>query len=350
MKNNSKLVNTLLGAMALVLSVAATDAISGTIYSGTLYYTVNLGTPNVNSVQYNYDETQVVLSGNQALGSTTGADGLLFLPDGNLAIGGQHHNLVTELTKSGSSITTATVFNGAYHLALSGDTVNSTLFTMANSDTNGHNINSVNLSSGGLVPSGPITQYTLSCDGASSGCSTDVRGLILNEKTGVWYYGTAPDNGAGDFGSVTFTGTTASLHRLVTGVYAHGLTWDPYTQSIIVSSDHYIQQIAANGSIIGEYNNNTSGIEYDQTSSDGKGHLFAASNNGDLTFIDFSGQSSISNFGYENTQFLANNLDDIQPLSGYGSDPSLLPEPSTGTLMVIGLLAWMWADKSRRIN
>jgi hypothetical protein len=61
-------------------------------------------------------------------------------------------------------------------------------------------------------------------------------GIIFDPNNGRWYYGTAGDGGiTGTFGTVAFSGTTATLTQLLSGVAAHGLTFDPFTNDIINS-------------------------------------------------------------------------------------------------------------------
>ena len=88
------------------------------------------------------------------------------------------------------------------------------------------------------------------------------------------------------------------------------------------------------GTIIG--NITQSGAQFDQAAEDGKGHLFAADNNGNLEFIDYDATGNIGvGTNFKSFQFLANFLDDIAPLSGPGSQ---VPEPSTMLLLGSGLI------------
>ena len=90
------------------------------------FYTTFAGGVNVDNV------ANVTLSGGTLtlgaitpIASTAGADGILFLPDGNLAIAGQNINnpaQVHEITTGGAAVTsvsTTASSNGSYHLALS---------------------------------------------------------------------------------------------------------------------------------------------------------------------------------------------------------------------------------------
>jgi hypothetical protein len=71
----------------------------------------------------------------------------------------------------------------------------------------------------------------------TSGASSST---LSNSK---WYYGTAGDGSiSGTFGTVAFSGTNAALTQLLSGVAAHGLTFDPFTNDIIVNSGTEIEQ------------------------------------------------------------------------------------------------------------
>ena len=64
------------------------------------------------------------------------------------------------------------------------------------------------------------------------------------------------------------------------------------------------------------------------------GHLFVASNSGDIIFVDYSnGSNHVNSPAFTNVQFLATNLDDIVPRSGSGSGFAT-PEP--GSLLLVG--------------
>jgi hypothetical protein len=308
------------------MAAALTTAAYADPLVGTLFYTTYAGSGNnVHSVDYSYDGSAIVYSNNHGIATTNGADGILFAPNGNLLVGGQGTNRISEITPTGTPVGSVDAGTGSYHLALGSDAPDATLYNIWNGGCCAA-ISAITLVGGGISASGAGITYTV-----TGGNSQDIRGIIYDPVNSTWYYGTAPDGGSGDFGTISFSGTTATLTVIATEKFAHGLTFDPYTNTVIFSSDNTISQFDPNTSSFFDFVGLV-GQEFDQSAVDGKGHLFVASNSGDITFVDYSGTGNLSTASYSNTQFLANFLDDVAPLSGAGSQA--IPEP--GTLVLIG--------------
>jgi len=303
------------------------------VFTGTLYYTTFSGTPNVHKVDYSYDGVTIVYTGKSDVASTSGADGILFAPDGNLLIAGQNNDHVTEITPTGTFVGQASTGTGSFHLALNSNQANATLFNMWNGPGSGSAaLTSIVLASGGILGASTPTTYTI-----VGGSSHDIRGVIFDPVNGKWYYGTAPDGGSGDFGEISFSGSTATLSLIASGKFSHGLTYDPFSQSIIFSSENHITQFDPTSNLF--YDLFNANGNFDQSAVDGLGHLFVASNSSDIVFVDYSATGKINTVGnFTNAQFLANSLDDIAPLSGTGSNNPGTPEPASLALVGSALL------------
>jgi PEP-CTERM motif len=334
--NKSLLCGTAIIACGLFAAGARADAVSGTIF-----FTTFGGGQNVWTDTFNYNGTSFTLGAPTNIASTNGADGLLFLPDGNLAVGGQGAGstaVVSEVTTGGAIVATPLAGTGSYHLALSSN--NGLLYNLWNGPSTGSTaISALPVSGGGLSVNG--TTYTVAC--TSGSCSTDVRGVIYDPKNGQYYYGTAGDGATnGDFGTVVFNDTThtATLTQLGPNQgsrAAHGVSFDPFTGDIITNSATEIDQVdPTTGNILSSIT--FSGNQFDQAAEDGKGHLFVADNNGHLAFVDYDATGLIGAGGnFTADPFLASTLDDIAPLSGSGSKT---PEPASLALLASGLLGF----------
>jgi hypothetical protein len=349
------------GILVLLLGAIAPAAHAATITSGLLYFTTfqNQGgtgggalTTNVWSVPFVYDSVAGLCLGTTgpvttcpaadpiptAIKTLSGADGLVFDPNDaalkTLLIGEQSSNKVAQLSTDGSTLleqladgTPPTDEGQAYGVALTPD--KSRLLTLPNDDGKSTTFN-VNVSP--LNPLGAGVPHATSP-------STFIKGVAFIGNTAYW--GDAADGTVtGSFGTLdmsnpTFVVSQSSIVDDTGGgagqgaLPSHGLTYDSFSGCMIVSSGDQVWQLCpepdgafhvvarvSTGSTCTHPNDNAfcSGVNWDQTAVDGAGHLFAANNDGDLLFIDYSHSAtkSLSDpSNYSKVQFLAVALDDI---------------------------------------
>jgi hypothetical protein len=231
---------------------ARADTTNGTIFFTTFNPdTINGFTGNVWSDTYNFNGTTFTLATPTGVANTTGADGLLFLPDGNLAVSVQGNNHVSEVNTSTHAIGPVVgAGTGSYHMALNtGSTSTATLlYNVWNGSGGGGStaISALPIQIGSPSLNVAGTPYTVSCAAGHAGCSTDVRGVVFDPNNGKFYYGTAGDGLTnGDFGTVVFNDVahTATLTPLATNRAAHGVSFDPFSGDIITNSATEIDQV-----------------------------------------------------------------------------------------------------------
>jgi len=345
-KRQALLYGTAVIACGLCAAGAKADAVTGTFFFTTFSPdTIGGFTGNVWSDTFNFNGSTFTLGTPTGIANTVGADGLLFLPDGNLAIAGQGNDHVSEVNTTSHAIgPVVDAGTGSYHMALNAVTAPTLLYNMWNGPGAG---GSTAISALPIQPGSPSlsvagTPYTVSCAAGHAGCSTDVRGVVFDPNNGKFYYGTAGDGLTnGDFGTVAFDNTlhTATLTPLVSGTAAaHGVSFDPFTGDIIANSATEIdQRDPTTGAILSSIT--FPGTQFDQAAEDGHGHLFVASNSGQLAFIDYDATGLIGAAGnFSADPFLAGSLDDIAPLSGSGAPTT--PEPGSLALLATSLLGF----------
>ena len=248
--------------LAVLLAFVLGTAAQADPVSGTLYFTTFAGPPQVHSVDFNWNGASLGLSAVTNIGSTLGADGLLFDPNnsGKLLVGGQGTGALNDITIATGvdSAVAVGAANQSFHLAVTPN--GTTLWNMPNGGS--PFISVVPLPFGANGTSFPVT-----------GDDTDVRGVAFIGNQG--FYGSTIDGStSGNLGLISFNGVTFTTTRLLSGVPAHGLTFDPFTGDLIVSSGDEIQQYSWDGTKLTLVSSVTVGGEvFDQTAADGKGPL-----------------------------------------------------------------------------
>lgn len=308
MKSNTvsmRSVATVLGAITVSFAIAA--PVSAQTITRRLTYTRFFGSPNVKEAVVTYDAAAgtTSIATPTAITHTPGADGVMFVPDGDLIVGGQGDALY-KVDYPSPSFTSATVGGTfAYHVML---------------DPSGTKV----WSSGnyGYLASTPLYPFA---DGTFQPLNGDDQLIthVIFTPHGNFYTSSLP-TGNGNFGRIdmnTFTTT-----RLFTDVrWAHGACYDCYTGDVLVFANDRIAQFdPATQTVVSQLDLTPLGllINLDQGTSDGEGHLYVASNTGYLLFVDMSISRDVGNPDFVDAPFLDTFVDDIAPECGLGARPS----------------------------
>lgn len=316
------------------LLVGASSAWATTATSGRLFYTTFMGGTNVHRVDYNYDGAATfTLSNNTGIDAVNGADGIVGNPQDSstVIVGGQSSGDVHVVKRDGSgSVSFASPVTDNYHLEVPDAT---TLLTSS-------------------IP-GALGRFTINPGGSLTANGTiPLAGSNLTLTQVITtpvgdFYTSSGAGGVGDYGTLTYdtgpgmasTATGATTVALHTGLpAAHGGVYDPFSNSVLLFGSDHITQLSLAGAILDDIM--IAGQNFDQGSVDGLGHVFVASNGGDITFLDYSTAAGgvIDGAGnFIDTQFLAANLDDLAPLIGVGGTNTAVPEPLSVALGVMGL-------------
>lgn len=320
----------------LSLGFVVTTVHAGPI-STTLYFT-NFSSDQIQSATGTYTGNGTAGNGTFSLSAPTvitktpGADGIVRNPNnGDLLIGGQG-NAVYQVNPSTGLYTTAIPGVGAYHLAVDPS-------------------KNVVWASGipGALSSVPINPFgsngTVKSITNVNGSPRNITSLAFTPDNGV-FFTDAGAGGTGDFGSIDLTtGVATILHSRV--VAAHGMVYDPFSGDLILGGGNQITQIdPATNAILGSatFSRNV----FDQGAVDGNGHIFWASNRGQMFFMDYSTTHDVGNANnFFSDNFYQSNLDDVAPLIGAGgTGTTAVPEPGTMALLGVGLIG-LFASRRR---
>ena len=337
----------------------------------TVYYTRYSAQLSAKSLDYYYDGNGYLkLSNKKLICRTSGADGIVHHPDGDLLVAGQNNNQVYKVNMNA----TDTLTSACVTKTVSSGVSSSTFHLMVNPD------NTVLWSAG--IP-GNLVSYAV--DSATSGRLEKIRqvkvyGDISNITTIIWdqtgqaFYTRSSNLGTiskysssnAQFGMIV--DTTCAINadpcpaKYITGLKtktlidslkgAHGASFDEYSNTILLFGDSHIVQIDPttkkviadvdlrkymfpDSLMTGNYSSNSaekSGYAIknsteirwllDQGTADHKGHIFVASNSGHLIFLDYTSNPNklINNNILIHVQWIDNYLDDLAPIAGAGSN------------------------------
>ena len=320
--------------------------------SATLYYTRYASVKDrVKSVQYYYDGNGYLnLHNKDTLCYTNGADGIIHHPDGDLLVAGQGTNIYKVSKTVGYSpnnqncvvrSVTSNPSTGNYHLMM--DPSNDILWAAGIPGTLARHSTATNTSTHNLANGVQV---------ALTGSVNRITTLVWDEDGTAFYthsdywgggYGTASNSSFGWISDTTYNAAgeitglkTQTIFSNLVG--AHGASYDEYSKTIFIFGDSRIVQIdPASRTIVATLDLRTymfadTAIDWptevlwrlDQGTTDGKGHLFVASNSGHMIFVDYTSNPNkrIDNNILIHMQWLDNYLDDVAPLSGAGSQRS----------------------------
>jgi hypothetical protein len=317
-------------AIPLLCAAARAADVSGELYF-TIYKKDKDNLNDINKVSFTYDGSNLTLGAIVPVAQTDGADGLIFAPDSQLLVGGQSEKIYKVNAQTQTVATHTTGGIDAYHMALDP----SLDYAWASGIPGG-------LSKIPLKPFADGTPIPLAGD------DQKVTSLAFQDASHAFYTSSDAD-GTGNFGSLDMA--TFTTHRLIKGLEgAHGMAYDPYTGDLMLFGGTQVVQIdPATAQQVSS--RSFPGTHFDQGTVDGKGHLFVANNKGTLLFVDYSASKKIgdaSNFVQQ--PFLADNLDDVAPLSGLGSNPKPPPEPKPDSLIAVAKALYRDADGDGRID
>jgi len=288
--------------------------------SGTLFYTrfptptYPCSTPycgdptNVKSVTFQYNGTTFSLGTPTNIASVPAADGIVLTQHNNLLVGGQFGGNVYDVNPHTGQYTTVSA--GTYASFMIGLSPNHNIAYIGSvGDRSNGQIGEV-----GLNPTvHPLGTITVTGPNQSPAPDPNVDAIAF--ANGQAFYTSSLPGVAGDFGEINLQ--TGVETQLITGLdAAHGMTYDSYTHDLILSGMHEVVQIDPSNptQIVSSLTVNLgSGYfdTYDLPWSDGQGQIFAAANDGNLTFIDYSNSGLLSTAKVVQTVYVDGYLDDV---------------------------------------
>jgi hypothetical protein len=283
-------------------------------YVGTLYFTRNHGCPSVNKVAFTYTtDSEFTMEKPQAIACPPKADGLIFAPDGDLLVGGG--DLIFKVSLKTGQFSFVKPGTWALHLML---------------DPNQQQIWTASIP--GTPATIPLTPFADGTPHTLTGDDGTVT-TITWDNAGNAFYTASASGGNGNFGAIDLAALKTT--RLLSSLPAsHGMSFDPFTRNLILMGSTHITQIDPGPPVSVVSDLVVDGMQFDQGTVDGQGHIYAASNSGHLVFVDYSATGKVGDpKNFKKTQYLADYLDDVAPLAGPGAI-KVLKTPPAGDVLV----------------
>ncbi|MEH7107972.1 OmpL47-type beta-barrel domain-containing protein [Bacillus sp. JJ1764] len=268
-----------------------------------LYFSRYCAADNVRKLQFTYDgNVGFSLTSPQPVSKVGYADGLIFAPDGDLLSGGGSY--VYKINRETGESIKQPAGATAYHLML---------------DKSGKKLWAAGIP-GSLIEFpldpvfGPGTVHSISGD-------ENAVTSVAFDAAGNAFYTNSRADGYGTFGKIDLT--TFKTTRLLSNVQAaHGMFFDSYTGHLILDGGNQLLQFdPVTEKVVSVYTSPV-GVTFDQGAADGKGHILVASNSGHLLFLDYSKSKEVGNpHNFTATPYVESCMDDVAPLSGFGSVP-----------------------------
>lgn len=336
--------------LGLAVRPAAAVTCSGPSYCGTVY--VSTEGSGINYASFYYDPTSRTLTWD-GLASSGGtildsglqggqSDGLTFdSVTGNLIVGVNCNgpDSVVEVSPTTGSVLATIATGGVQPSHLMADKQGN---VWSSSDGCPTETPAIQIQLSSTPSTDTVTTHTI------SGSTDYVNSLIFTGSTTMAFYtSSACCGGFGQFGTIdlsTFVTTCVQVSGVCSDfTAAHGGTYDPYSNAIIIFGDNSMTQFTnANLPVkISSLSYSGAGI-LDQGTVDGQGHLFV-SGGGGVLFLDYRTSGLVGTEGNFIATTLCNSVctgghyaDDVAPLVGPGS-PIGVPEFPSGFFVAIAV-------------
>jgi hypothetical protein len=312
------------------------DLYPGDSAASTLYFTLFSGEKRVNSIDYYYNGNGYLrLFNRRVIANTGGSDGIIHHWDGDLLIGGQG-KYVHKVNKNTGEFVTRTDTqqkSDNYHLFMDPDGVTMwgsgipgilTKFSIADTETD-------HIGTGEVVT-------VIGDENMVTNLAWLEDGTIVYTRShwdGVSRLKHSNKDSLGTFGKAHWknpaTRDTLVTERIHSRDGFHGMHYDDYSQTILCFGAKVIVQIdpislaiiaVLDFEDLATYGFPHNKIRFDQGTTDGLGHIFVASNLNYMVFIDFTSNplKRIDDNIVIHMQYIDQDLDDVAPLSGHGSE------------------------------